>query len=71
MRTKVIIIVITILLLLALWQKGEDMIELYVALIIAGKRTFDRVPARYQEEVRELLLALGLDENGNPFKEED
>lgn len=71
MRTKVIIIVITILLLLALWQKGEDMIELYVALIIAGKRTFDRVPARYQEEVRELLLALGLDENGNPIKEED
>ena len=47
------------------------MIELYVALIIAGKRTFDRVPARYQEEVRELLLALGLDENGNPIKEED
>ena len=71
MRNKVIIIVITILLLLALWQKGEDMIELYVALIIAGKRTFDRVPARYQEEVRELLLALGLDENGNPIKEED
>lgn len=71
MRTKVIIIVITILILFAIRQKGENMIDLYVALIIAGKRTFAKVPDRYKDAVREELLALGLDENGDPIKEED
>ena len=41
------------------------MVDLYVALIIAGRRTFAQVPARFQEAVRADLLALGLDENGN------
>ncbi|MBO4819141.1 MAG: hypothetical protein J5528_03275 [Firmicutes bacterium] len=45
------------------------MVDLYVALIIAGKRTFARVPARYQDAVRETLLALGLDENGDPIED--
>lgn len=44
---------------------GEDMVSLYVALIIAGRRTFDKVPAKLQSAVKEDLLALGLDENGN------
>ena len=46
------------------------MIELYVALIINGSRTFDRVPARYKQAVLEQLNALGLDENGNPMPKE-
>ena len=66
---KVIIIVITILLLFALRQKGDNMIDLYVALIIAGRRPFSKVPDRYKDAVREELLALGLDENGDPIKE--
>lgn len=45
------------------------MVDLYVALIIAGRRTFDKVPAKFKEAVREELAALGLDENGNPIND--
>lgn len=41
------------------------MVSLYVALIIAGRRTFDDVPAKLQTAVKADLAALGLDENGN------
>lgn len=41
------------------------MIALYVALIIAGRRTFSQVPDRFKAAVRADLEALGLDENGN------
>lgn len=48
-------------------RKGKGiMVDLYCALIIAGKRTIDTVPARYRDTVREQLAAIGLDENGNP-----
>lgn len=43
------------------------MVDLYCALIIAGRRTFAQVPVRYQEAVTADLLALGLDENGTPI----
>ena len=67
----VVTIVITIVIILyAGRQKGDNMIDLYVALIIAGRRPFSRVPARYQNAVREELLALGLDENGDPIMAE-
>lgn len=46
---------------------GLDMIDLYIALIIAGKRTIDQVPTRYREAVVSDLLALGLDETGQPL----
>ena len=48
---------------------GRDMVDLYVALIIAGRRTFDRVPAKFKQAVKDTLAALGLDENGNPIEE--
>lgn len=41
------------------------MVSLYVALIIAGRRTFDNVPAKLQSAVKKDLMALGLNENGN------
>lgn len=66
-----IVIIIIITLTATIWQKGDNMVDLYVALIIAGKRTFARVPARYQEAVRETLLALGLDENGDPIEDNE
>ena len=46
---------------------GIEMVDLYVALIVAGRRTIDGVPARYKEAVKIDLAALGLDENGNPI----
>jgi hypothetical protein len=45
---------------------GNNMVALYVALIINGRRTFEQVPNKFKDVVREDLTALGLDENGNP-----
>lgn len=48
-------------------QNGiQTMLALYVALIIAGRRTFNQVPAKFKAAVKADLEALGLDENGNP-----
>ena len=44
---------------------GNNMVALYVALIIAGRRTFNQVPAKFKAAVKTDLEALGLDENGN------
>lgn len=41
------------------------MVDLYVALIVAGRRTLESVPARFREAVKTDLAAIGLDENGN------
>lgn len=49
---------------------GDDMVALYVALIINGKRTFKSVPDKLKDAVRNDLAALGLDENGNPITTE-
>lgn len=65
------VIAIIIIVIATMWRKGDNMVDLYVALIIAGKRTFARVPARYQDAVRETLLALGLDENGDPIEDNE
>ena len=46
--------------------KYYGMVALYVALIIAGRRTFNQVPAKFKAAVKADLEALGLDENGNP-----
>lgn len=46
---------------------GRNMVDLYVALIVNGRRTFAQVPAKFQDAVKADLLALGLDENGNPI----
>lgn len=54
-----------------LMKGGEDMVAVYVALIIHKRRTLKSVPKRLQEAVKAELLALGLDENGNPIAEED
>jgi len=41
------------------------MVDLYCALIVAGKRTIDSVPKNMQVAVMELLTAIGLDGGGN------
>jgi len=56
--------------LIKLLVGGKNMVDLYVALIINGRRTFDKVPAKFKEAVRADLEALGLDENGYPIETE-
>ena len=34
---------------------GSKMVDLYVAMVIRGLKTIDEVPARYREQVREIL----------------
>ena len=70
-RNVITFVIIITILIAVTRRKGDNMIDLYVVLIIAGKMPFSKVPARYQDAVREELLALGLDENGNPIKEEE
>jgi hypothetical protein len=43
------------------------MVDVYVALIVAHRRTIDQVPAKLQAAVLADLKALGLDGNGNPL----
>ncbi len=42
------------------------MVDLYVALIVAGRRTIEQVPAKYKDAVLTDLKALGVDGNGAP-----
>ena len=44
------------------------MVEVYVTLIINGRRTFESVPSKLQNAVRERLEELGLDEDGKPLE---
>ncbi|MBG9548362.1 hypothetical protein ABE25_00655 [Cytobacillus firmus] len=53
---------------LFLRKGGVDVVPIYVALIIHGRRTFDSVPAILKDAVKTELLALGLDENGKPLE---
>lgn len=43
------------------------MVDLYVALIIYGRRTFDQVPTILQPAVQAELEALGLGTDGKPL----
>ena len=46
---------------------GDIMVDMYVALILVGRRTFMQVPTKWQEPVHLDLLALGLDNDGSPI----
>lgn len=54
---------------LNLMKGGENMVAVYVALIIYKRRTIKTVPARFKEAVMADLTALGLDGNGDPIQE--
>lgn len=43
------------------------MIDIYCKLIIAKRRTFDKVPDDFKTEVKEKLKELGYDTNGDPI----
>lgn len=53
-------------LIVKLYLGGEDMVSLYVALIVAGRRTIDQVPPKFKDAVQADLDALGVDGQGNP-----
>jgi hypothetical protein len=53
--------------IIQLFIGGSNMVALYVALIINGRRTYSQVPAKFKDAVKADLEALGLDENGNPI----
>ena len=45
------------------------MVSLYCTLIINKRRSFNQVPEGIQNEVREKLMAMGYDINGDPVGE--
>lgn len=53
--------------LIKLFIGGNNMVALYVALIINNRRTFTQVPTKFKDAVKTDLEAIGLDENGNPM----
>ena len=66
---------VTLFNLLYLILKGEiEMVDMYLALVIAGRRTCNpdtvgvtKVPTRFRDAVLAELTALGLDADGNPI----
>lgn len=70
MATKLIEVLI---ILIEIFKGGINMVDLYIALVIAGRRTCNpenkevtQVPTRYRDIVTEELAAIGLDADGNP-----
>lgn len=46
---------------------GDTMVAIYVALIVAGRRTYESVPANLQPAVKADLEAIGLGTDGKPL----
>lgn len=44
------------------------MVTVYVTLIVHGRKSFQQVPAKLKEAVKEELASMGLDENGQPME---
>lgn len=54
-----------------LWKGGVAMniyIDMYVSLIVAGRRKISQVPQNIRQQVIDDLAAIGLDENGKVEK---
>jgi hypothetical protein len=46
------------------------MVEIYCKLIIAKRRTFDKIPVAFQADVKTRLAELGYDTNGDIIAKE-
>ena len=44
------------------------MIALYCKLIMAKRKTFEQVPEKFQNDVKNLLAGMGYDINGEPIE---
>ena len=53
---------------IAVLRGGVPMIDVYVALIVKGRRTIEQVPLSLKQQVLDELTALGLDGNGKPLE---
>ncbi|NBI31256.1 hypothetical protein ERL59_20225 [Chengkuizengella sp. YPA3-1-1] len=60
---------INIVLFILRMRGGVNMVDIYVALIIYGRRTFEQVPSILQSKVEEELTALSLNTDGTPVQE--
>lgn len=56
-------------------EEDKNMVDMYVALVINGRRTCNEenktvplVPKKWRDKVLEDLTALGLDADGNPIE---
>jgi hypothetical protein len=59
-----------LLLILSLMKGGENnMVDVYVTLIVLKRRTIEQVPTHLQPAVLADLNAIGLDGNGDPLAE--
>lgn len=54
-------------LFIKLFIGGDYMVDLYVALIVKGRRKFENVPPHLQAAVKADLEALDLDIDGKPL----
>lgn len=50
---------------ISIMKGGVVLVDVYVALIVKGRRSLDQVPLSLKEQVSLELAALGLDGNGN------
>lgn len=71
---NVLYILITFIFMFFLLKGESNMVDMYTALVIAGRRTCNtentkvtQVPTRYRNAVLENLTSLGLDADGNPI----
>lgn len=48
-------------------EGGDNMVEIYVTLIIYGTKTFANVPVKLQPAVHAELLSMGLNDDGTPI----
>ena len=53
---------------IAILRGGVPMVDVYVALIVKGRRTIEQVPSSLRQQVLDELAALGLDGSGNPLE---
>lgn len=60
-------LIVKIRLFITLLKGGMIMVDVYVALIINGRRTIDQVPVSIRPVVLAELTALGLDGYGKPL----
>jgi hypothetical protein len=60
-------LLVRVRLLFEILKGGEIMVDVYVALIVRGRRTLDQVPQGLRPAVEAELTALGLDGNGQPL----
>lgn len=61
-------LVVSKYLITSLRKEADKMVDVYVTLIVYGRRTIDKVPANQKEAVLADLNAMGLDGYGKPLE---